>query len=228
MQGGRWGSIAWLPADAQGANALRKSCGSGYLQITSCSLQARPVWLGVLAHGSCSHGLLCSSHPHLRNLSLASLAVGFPDEVCCLSLPCAELHGPCWPPPPAMQPPACDDGRLNGSESDVDCGASCPDQCRDGKQCRTDRDCQSGVCSDAGICVVRAAAALYAVLATAAQCTACALRFPALAAAGSLFTLYCESCARAEGQIVFVYAGVLCHAASAWCLLSARRGHSGS
>jgi hypothetical protein len=44
----------------------------------------------------------------------------------------------------------CDDQTLNGDESDVDCGGSCP-ACGDGQTCDDDDDCQSGFC-DQGTC----------------------------------------------------------------------------
>lgn len=43
-------------------------------------------------------------------------------------------------------PPAtCCDGARNGSESDVDCGGSCP-RCIDGKDCASRDDCKSAFC----------------------------------------------------------------------------------
>src|SRR5262245_42919275 len=42
-------------------------------------------------------------------------------------------------------PPSCNDGRLNGDESDVDCGGSCM-RCADGRSCRNAADCASNNC----------------------------------------------------------------------------------
>ena len=42
----------------------------------------------------------------------------------------------------------CSDGVKNGSETDVDCGGSCP-RCADGKACLVANDCLSGTCSGA-------------------------------------------------------------------------------
>ena len=50
------------------------------------------------------------------------------------------------PPGPAAPPPSCLDGIKNGSESDVDCGGSCP-RCADGRTCATGDDCASFRCS---------------------------------------------------------------------------------
>ena len=43
--------------------------------------------------------------------------------------------------------PTCSDSVENGSETDVDCGGSCPQDCDDGEGCITGSDCASGVCS---------------------------------------------------------------------------------
>ena len=46
--------------------------------------------------------------------------------------------------------PTCDDGRMDGDETDIDCGGSCP-ACPDDAGCATGEDCESGVC-DEGVC----------------------------------------------------------------------------
>ena len=47
--------------------------------------------------------------------------------------------------------PACDDGELNGSEGDTDCGIVCPTLCELGQLCNEDADCVSGACDDADL-----------------------------------------------------------------------------
>lgn len=42
--------------------------------------------------------------------------------------------------------PACDNGVLDGDESDVDCGFNCPTQCEPGQLCFDDDDCASALC----------------------------------------------------------------------------------
>lgn len=44
--------------------------------------------------------------------------------------------------------PTCDDGIMNGNETDVDCGGNClPNKkCHDGLRCNIGSDCNSGVC----------------------------------------------------------------------------------
>ncbi len=50
-------------------------------------------------------------------------------------------------------PPGCNDGIQNGTETDVDCGGSCP-PCGQGKMCELPGDCQSGQCdADTYLCV---------------------------------------------------------------------------
>lgn len=52
----------------------------------------------------------------------------------------------------ALTPPAsCVNGILDGGETDVDCGSSCP-PCENGKSCLVDSDCEIEHCSLQGIC----------------------------------------------------------------------------
>lgn len=46
-------------------------------------------------------------------------------------------------------PPSCSDGVKNGSETDVDCGGTCPAQCASGQGCLAHTDCAPGACSPA-------------------------------------------------------------------------------
>jgi len=50
-----------------------------------------------------------------------------------------------------LLPASCTDTLHNGAESDVDCGAGCPQQCPTGKTCSTGADCQSLNCVS-GVC----------------------------------------------------------------------------
>lgn len=47
--------------------------------------------------------------------------------------------------------PTCRDGVKNGTETDVDCGGTCP-RCATGRTCSVANDCQSGTCTG-GACV---------------------------------------------------------------------------
>ena len=43
--------------------------------------------------------------------------------------------------------PSCSDGIQNGTETDVDCGPGCSNQCGTGKKCTGASDCASGICA---------------------------------------------------------------------------------
>ena len=49
-------------------------------------------------------------------------------------------------------PPRCDDDLQNGTESDVDCGGSCP-RCPDLSDCNQDADCVNDSCDPIGTCI---------------------------------------------------------------------------
>jgi hypothetical protein len=46
----------------------------------------------------------------------------------------------------------CNNGVLDGDETDVDCGGSCDADCGNGQGCGSAQDCISGVCTDDGTC----------------------------------------------------------------------------
>ena len=52
------------------------------------------------------------------------------------------------------QPPSCTDGVLNGDETAVDCGGSCP-KCATGQTCKVHADCVSDGCDYSGKCALR-------------------------------------------------------------------------
>lgn len=51
----------------------------------------------------------------------------------------------CRAPSPTPPQPACDDGQLSGTETDVDCGGTCS-PCNNGNACGAASDCESGLC----------------------------------------------------------------------------------
>jgi beta-glucosidase len=55
--------------------------------------------------------------------------------------------------------PTCTDGIRNGSETDIDCGGSCPNDCADGKLCGVNGDCTGNNCVSGTCCTVLAAPA---------------------------------------------------------------------
>ena len=56
----------------------------------------------------------------------------------------------------ACATPSCVDSIKNGTESDVDCGGTCPAKCADGKTCAKDSDCTNGWCNGSGKCATPA------------------------------------------------------------------------
>lgn len=57
-------------------------------------------------------------------------------------------------PPPPPPPPPCANGIKDGSESDVDCGGTCP-RCVNGQTCTSRDDCVSAFChSSTGLCAM--------------------------------------------------------------------------
>jgi len=67
-----------------------------------------------------------------------------------------DTRSPDLPPPdvrPPDQPaPSCFDGKKNGTETDIDCGSTCPKKCGYGKGCAQPTDCATGVCGGNGLC----------------------------------------------------------------------------
>ncbi|MDR0966018.1 MAG: hypothetical protein LBM75_05895 [Myxococcales bacterium] len=53
--------------------------------------------------------------------------------------------------------PSCTNDKLDGDETDIDCGGTCPSRCAIEQSCQNHSDCQSGVCGDDGECVAPAA-----------------------------------------------------------------------
>ncbi|TNF34625.1 MAG: hypothetical protein EP329_07025, partial [Deltaproteobacteria bacterium] len=49
-------------------------------------------------------------------------------------------------------PPTCDDGVMNGDETDVDCGGDTCDPCEVGEGCLVASDCVSEICNEDGLC----------------------------------------------------------------------------
>ena len=63
-------------------------------------------------------------------------------------------------PPVCVAGPACDDGKQNGDETDIDCGGSCKTKCTPNKGCKLDVDCSTGSCdksANPAVCVTPAA-----------------------------------------------------------------------
>ena len=117
-----------------GACSDGEDCASGTCQAGKCTLPAScqdaqlspgetDVDCGGATCDACGLGKTCKAH----------------DD--CLSIAC--ILGQC-------KEPACDDGVMNGDETDTDCGTTCP-ACGDGKMCKDGVDCEGGNCTG-GFC----------------------------------------------------------------------------
>jgi hypothetical protein len=59
------------------------------------------------------------------------------------------MSGSCPPQTHICQAATCQDGILNGRESSLDCGSSCPsERCALTETCKVDADCDSGKCAE--------------------------------------------------------------------------------
>jgi hypothetical protein len=67
------------------------------------------------------------------------------DQKCLVDDDC--LSGVCDPTALTCTAPACDDTVVNGDETDVDCGGSCPNDCKWNQSCKSPDDCIGGACT---------------------------------------------------------------------------------
>jgi hypothetical protein len=68
------------------------------------------------------------------------------DKVDCKDKVCGK-NNVCSNPPCICQTPTCSDAQMNGAETDVDCGGTCPAKCAIGQKCVGGGDCLSGSCT---------------------------------------------------------------------------------
>ncbi len=105
--------------------------------------------------GSCADAEHCSNHEKDRDET--DVDCGGSCAPCADGLVCSDdadcQSGFCDPQTNRCSPAGdCSNEVLDGDESDIDCGGSCP-PCADGLDCAEDSDCQSGLCDpDEGTC----------------------------------------------------------------------------
>jgi hypothetical protein len=159
-----------LPADDNDCTTgtcVNGSPSTGFVAVgTSCATGGGSVCDGA---GACVECLKPSDCPTTGDLCVDNECVpascgnsqldtgetdvdcGGPDcPACADTLQCLEnddcKSGVCDPTEGTCTAPACDDAVKNGSETDVDCGGSCPNGCAEGKGCTEDDDCKGGDC----------------------------------------------------------------------------------
>ena len=133
------------PPECVGEDCTPDFCGNGVLDAIETDVDCggelcAPCDIGkrCISTTDCESGLCPAGRcldPNAPEPSCTS-----PDD--CSSGIC--LAGQC-------QPSRCDDERLNGSETDVDCGGLTCDGCALGLRCEGDSDCASDICLD-GFC----------------------------------------------------------------------------
>jgi hypothetical protein len=76
-------------------------------------------------------------------------ACGTADDGCGQKIPCAACTPPltCGFTTPGQCGSMCTDTKMNGAETDVDCGGGTCAKCADQKKCKASSDCTSGVCA---------------------------------------------------------------------------------
>lgn len=73
-------------------------------------------------------------------------------KTCLVNDDCESVFCKCMQQDCACAPPMCDDGVMNGTEIDIDCGPDCDHTCADGGQCLDDVWCKSSVCGNGNVC----------------------------------------------------------------------------
>ncbi|MEP7123790.1 MAG: hypothetical protein ABJE95_22870 [Byssovorax sp.] len=106
-------------------NSCATSCNTGVKDGTETDVDC-----GGACQANCANGKGCKS----GNDCISGI---------CTSMKCAAPG------------PTCSDGITNGTESDTDCGGSCPQKCAIGDTCNTIADCASNVCTG-GMCAAPA------------------------------------------------------------------------
>jgi hypothetical protein len=120
--------------------------GAAFFAVIACSTPTYHFVSQPLEH--------CQNHVADSDLGESDVDCGGADchgcaygAACNQSSDCAE--GQCIMA--VCQEPGCNNQTLDGDETGIDCGGSCP-SCRDGQPCLVSGDCTSEVCGDDGLC----------------------------------------------------------------------------
>jgi hypothetical protein len=147
-KGGKWDSTTCLgeqlPVD-EACNGLDDDCNGVLDDVPGLGLDCQTKFPSLCKFGKTACGIddvtgfpgtICA--PDVKPFQNPELACNLLDDNCDGSI---DEGMACCP----------NDGIKNGSESDINCGGTCPERCPDGKICNLNGDCVSQVCVN-GIC----------------------------------------------------------------------------
>jgi hypothetical protein len=117
--------------------STKDDCASGYCYPTSS--MPNPV----CQHDSCSDGIKDGTETDVDcgGTTCPHCALG---KTCMVDTDCAS--NACDASSHACVADQCSDHRKDGTETDIDCGGSCPAKCALGQGCKGDADCTSNAC----------------------------------------------------------------------------------
>ena len=118
--------------------------GSGGCEDDNDCAQTEFCNAGVCEPAACDNGVL-DSHESDVDCGGIDCPDCSPGDDCKVNADC-DSHI-CDPKTMTCAAPACDDGHLNGDETDIDCGGAC-DPCGNTLSCVDNSDCVSGICEN--------------------------------------------------------------------------------
>ena len=136
------------PAGQACAEGAGKKCdGSGAclecLQPSDCASKVCTI-AGECAAATCGDGVKNEDETDI-DCGGSCGATCTTNQACLSAADCVDKV--CAGSPKKCAAPKCDDGLLNGDETDVDCGGSCATKCGPGDACEMNVDCTGGICT---------------------------------------------------------------------------------